>query len=313
MVKRVLSCCMWCAYTLDRKCLTVNINLRLLVKIMRLENAVASEVLERILSAYGFTMQKELSDKLDIAKSNVASWLARGQVPGNVIVQCALDTGADVNWLVTGKLENANSATSIDNVVGKALYDEVMANGGKPVLRRILDAYGFTLQKQLCDLLDISSGTVSTWIRRNYFPGDVVVTCALDTGVSLKWLATGKGSERSITKSEPHANAITKKSLSAGLLDEAGDWVIDLSFLPKAPSSPVFVCSTKDSWLIDTAVTSISNGRWLLGIDGKYDVYDVALLPGKKINVKNKSSNFSCGVDEIEVAGKVVLTMDYNF
>ncbi|WP_234405960.1 helix-turn-helix transcriptional regulator [Pectobacterium brasiliense] len=48
-----------------------------------------------------------------------------------------------------------------------------------------MDAYGFTLEKQLCDLLGISSGTVSKWVRRDYFPGDVVVICALDTGVSF--------------------------------------------------------------------------------------------------------------------------------
>lgn len=50
--------------------------------------------------------------------------------------------------------------------------------------------------KELGDLLGISSGTISTWVRRDFFPGDVVVTCALDTGVSLEWLATGKGQMR---------------------------------------------------------------------------------------------------------------------
>lgn len=179
---------------------------------MRLENAVAGDVLERILSAYGFTMQKELSDRLGIAKSNVASWLARGQVPGNVIVQCSLDTGADVNWLVTGELAKANLERDISSLSGKAIYEEVMANGGKPVLRRILDAYGFKLQKELCELLDLSSGTVSTWIRRNYFPGDVVVSCALDTGVSLEWLAIGKGNNLNKNKSVEAESVMPKKT-----------------------------------------------------------------------------------------------------
>lgn len=279
---------------------------------MRIEKAVGPEVLERMLSAYGFSMQKELAEHLGIAKSNVAGWVQRGQVPGNAIVQCALDTGADLNWLVTGKLEKANFDIPSSNATGKALYDEIMANGGKTVLRRILDAYGFTMQKQLCELLGISSGTVSTWVRRNYFPGDVVVTCALDTGVSLQWLATGKGNQHVELKVAPYDNAIPKKILNAGILDDAGEWMSDLSFLPKQPSAPLFVDSNFGSWLIDSAVTSISNGRWLLGIDDKFDIYDVALLPGKKINVTNKNSNFACGIEEIESAGKVVLSMDYN-
>ncbi|WP_084276238.1 helix-turn-helix domain-containing protein [Erwinia mallotivora] len=48
-------------------------------------------------------MQKDFSEKLGIAKSHVASLLQREQVSSNAIVQCALNTGGDVNWLVTGK------------------------------------------------------------------------------------------------------------------------------------------------------------------------------------------------------------------
>lgn len=79
----------------------------LLIK-MRLENAVTADMLERILSTYVFTMLKGLSDKAGIAKSNVASWLQRGQVPGNALVQWALDSWADIQWLVTGVFANAN-------------------------------------------------------------------------------------------------------------------------------------------------------------------------------------------------------------
>lgn len=279
---------------------------------MRIEKAVGSEVLERMLSAYGFSMQKELAEHLGIAKSNVAGWVQRGQVPGNAIVQCALDTGADLNWLVTGELEKANLLCELPNLSGKAVYDEVMANGGKPVLRRILDAYGFTLQKQLCELLDISSGTVSTWVRRNYFPGDVVVACALDTGVDLRWLATGKGSYVGKSAKESTAMAVPRKNLTTGVLHDAGSWAVDLSFIPYSLNEPVFISSNTGSWIVDTTISEISNGRWLLGIDDKYDVYDITLLPGRKISVMSKGTNFTCGADEVKIAGKVVLTMINN-
>ncbi|WP_067431373.1 phage repressor protein CI [Duffyella gerundensis] len=280
---------------------------------MRIENAVGAEVLERMLSAYGFSMQKELAEHLGIAKSNVAGWVQRGQVPGNAIVQCALDTGADLNWLINGELEKANPVTfSKPDPVGKALYEEVMANGGKPVLRRILDAYGFTMQKQLCDLLDISSGTVSTWIRRNYFPGDVVITCALDTNVSLRWLATGKEKKFSMEGPLKYENCIVRKALNAGVIEYLSEWFLDLSFLPQQPLSPVFISSRVGSWVIDEKVTSISNGRWLLGINNKFDIYDVAVLPGNMIKIQNKNLNFDCSIDDIDIAGKVVVTIEYN-
>jgi len=50
----------------------------------------------------------------------------------------------------------------------------------------------------------------------------------------------------------------------------------------------------------------------LLGIDNKYDVYDITLLPGRKISVMSKGTNFTCGADEVKIAGKVVLTMTNN-
>lgn len=272
----------------------------------------ALEIVERLCSAYGVTTQKALAERLGVPAANVSNWVQRDSVPGSAFVKCALDTDSNLSWLTTGKFANASFGGGVDSLKGAALYNEITSNGGKPVLRRIMDAYGFTLQKQLCDLLEISSGTVSTWVRRNYFPGDVVVTCSLDTGASLRWLATGKGSQTSSEKKN-YGEYIPHKNLAAGVLNDAGTWQGDLSFIQHLLNEPVFITSNTEAWIIDLNVTGISNGRWLLGIDDKYDVYDIALLPGRKISVRAKGNNFTCGVEEVNAAGKVVLTMNYNF
>lgn len=277
------------------------------------EMGKSAEVLERLMSSYGVRTQKDLALALGIPANNISGWTQRDSVPGNSIIKCALDTGADLQWLVSGELAKTSFNASQTTGRGKALYDEIMSNGGKPVLRRIMDAYGFTLQKQLCDLLNISSGTVSTWVRRDYFPGDVVVTCALDTGVPLLWLATGKGMDFEGSDKTINASTIPRKNLTAGVLQDAPSWNIDLSFIPHEIIEPLYVFSNVGSWIVDTGVTEISNGRWLLGIDDKYDVYDIALLPGHKISVTNKGANFNCGADEVSIAGKVTCTMNYNF
>lgn len=278
---------------------------------MRIENANASNVLERILSAYGFTMQKELAEHLDIAKSNVAGWLQRGQIPGNVIVQCALDTGAEVSWIVTGELAKANFGKLSSLTQGKALYDEIMSNGGRPVLRRILDAYGFTLQKQLCDLLGISSGTVSTWVRREYFPGDVVVTCALDTGVSLEWLATGKNGNRNAVEIDACSNVekLVKYDISAGELIDRGAVYIDRSFLSDLSSSYAFVVRENIAWIVNLDIKKISNGTWLISVDGSHDIYEVSRMPGNIIKLKNESVNFQCAAEDVICIGQVRRTI----
>jgi transcriptional regulator with XRE-family HTH domain len=273
----------------------------------------AQEVIERLLSAYGVTTQRALAESLNVPSNNVSAWSQRNSVPGSAIIKCVLDTGVDLQWLVNGKLAKANHEREVELPSGERLLNEITSNGGKAVLRRILDAYGFSLQKQLCELLGISSGTVSTWVRRNYFPGDVVVACALERGVDLQWLATGKG-RRHTDKNKPStSSAIPRKNLVAGILQDAGLWEINLGFISHNLVEPVFISSSSSAWVVDMNVGEISNGRWLVGIDGKYDVYDVALLPGRKISVTNKGTNFTCGADEVGTAGKVVLTMDYNF
>ncbi len=186
--------------------------------------------------------------------------------------------------------------------------------GGKAVLQRMLDAYGFTMQKQLGDMHDLSSGTISTWIRRDYFPGDVVVACALDTGVSLRWLATGKGEKYEAAKTNDSTSAIPCFSLTSGKLQENGRWQVDADFIPSQTSTPAYVKGHAYAWVIDKEKRDVSNGRWMLSIDGVHDVYDVARIPSNKIQVKLISSDtsFICNADEVECIGQVVLTIEKN-
>lgn len=295
----------------------VNANLILIGEGMREEtvndNASVGAVIERILSSYGIGTQKELSEILGIAPNNVSSWQQRGSVPGYVIINCALTTGADLAWLMTGELAKAKKTHRLASPAqGKALYDRVLASGGKGVLRRILDAYGFSLQKELGDLLGISSGTMSTWVRRSYFPGDIVVTCALDTGVSLLWLATGQGEmwdDAGVASPVAGGRTLPKYRLSVGQLKEAGQWVTDSSLIPDGVAQPAYIDGGRLSWLVDLAVTHIANGRWLVDIDGNLDVYDIARLPGNQVRVSGGSVDFQCSPDALKALGMVWLTL----
>lgn len=276
-------------------------------------NTSVGAVIERVLSSYGVGTQKELSEILGIAPNNISSWQQRGSVPGYVIINCALTTGADLGWLMTGELANSKlNRKPASAAQGKALYDRVLASGGKGVLRRILDAYGFNLQKELGDLLGISSGTMSTWVRRNYFPGDIVVTCALDTGVSLLWLATGQGEmwgDAALSAPVAGARTLPKYRLLAGQLKEAGQWSADSSLIPDGVVQPAYVDGGRVSWLVDFAVTHIANGRWLVDIDGNRDVYDIARLPGNQVRVSGGSVDFQCSPDALKALGMVWLTL----
>jgi hypothetical protein len=282
------------------------------------EKMDSQEILNRLMTAYGVSSQKSLAEALAIPANNISGWLQRGSVPGNPIIKCALDTGTDLRWLVTGKFANANIGHEVSKGVpsryekGKALIEKMLSTGGKAVLQRVMEAYGFNTQKELSEYLAISTGTISTWVRREYFPGDVVITCALDTGASLEWLATGEMSIPSYGEiANPEVPLINKKILLAGKLTDDGYCHVDQSFVPAGVNlkSLSYVRSGKSSWLIELGDKELSNGSWLLDIDGILDVYAVSRRPGNKLRVIGQDGEFECLTSQVTAKGLVVVIL----
>ncbi|WJV52916.1 phage repressor protein CI [Pectobacteriaceae bacterium CE90] len=281
-------------------------------------------VIPRMRSAYGVKNSVELARTLDIPASTLHNWTVRGSVPGNYIIQCSLETGSSLEWLVYGEVSNAIRKRSL--LSGKSLYERILDTGGRSVLTRLMDAYGFKMQKELGELFDLSSGTISTWIRREHFPGDIVITCALDTGVSLRWLATGEGptidtytekkTDTTITDVNKSAssysvdsiNRIPQYTLINGKMEERGMWICDKS-LTDGAVSPAYIYAAHGQWVIDMSPDTISNGKWLLDIDGDIDVYRVARIPGNLLKISGPTE-FDCSIDDVKPVGKVFITLN---
>lgn len=308
---------MWCVFTLDHKCAHVNHFRAHLGGSMPETKDSAAHIVERLSSSYGVTSQRALASCLDVPSNNVSAWVQRKSVPGNAIIKCALDTGADLKWLVTGefafsKIRSHKITNGVASSSGHVLLQKMLSSGGRAVLKRIIEAYGFKTQKELGEHLNISSGTISTWVRREYFPGDVVITCALDTGASLEWLATGEMTTTSHQEpTVPEIPTINKKILLAGKLDDDGFCYIDESFVPDGVNlkNLSFVRSGKSSWLIEMGVSDLSNGAWLLDIDGTLDVYTVSKRPGNKLRIIGQDGEFECSTNEVRAKGLVVLIL----
>jgi len=273
------------------------------------------QVIERILISYGVKTRQAYSEITKIPLSTVSNWVARGNVPGDYLVQCALDTGANLKWLIEGtELANVSFEPGNYPMRGKKLMEAMENSGGKEILQRIMQAYGFTLQKELGDHLGIPSGTMSAWVRREHFPGDVVIVCSLDTGASLYWLATGNGGiqeqkTEEVSLMPAGLKQLPKYSIHTGQMVESGLWFCDVSMIDTNTTNPVHVEKNGHGWLVDLNVKNIANGRWLIDVDGTCDVYDIARLPGNKLTVKNDSSHFECLVNEVLCVGMVFLTL----
>lgn len=169
------------------------------------------------------------------------------------------------------------------------------------------------MQKQLGDLLEISSGTMSAWVRRDYFPGDVVVTCALDTGADLQWLATGQGvnpAKLVSTVSKSHSGKMPKFQFLSGELKAVGEWTYDESLVPATITDAVFVVGSNTSWIIDRGAKNFSSGLWFVAIDGAIDLCDITRLPGNRLSIKTGSTQYECDVKDVKPVGVVFITLN---
>lgn len=58
--------------------------------------------IERMVDAYGYNTRQALCDHLGVSKSTLATRYMRDSFPSEWVIQCALETGVSLNWLVTG-------------------------------------------------------------------------------------------------------------------------------------------------------------------------------------------------------------------
>ncbi|MGG5154436.1 phage repressor protein CI [Enterobacter hormaechei] len=178
------------------------------------------------------------------------------------------------------------------------------------VLDRVVDAYGFTSKLQLADHFDMASSSLSARFKRGIFPADMVVRCVAETGASLEWLATGQG--RKFDDEELDILKMPRRKIVDGLIYDAGMYMLDkVSFLPGVPlpTSAICVLEGNNQFIVDTSFTEVYDDKWLVEIEGKTSIRTLTRIPIKKVRVSGVGMAFDCGIDDITVIGRVVLTI----
>ncbi|EOV9557873.1 phage repressor protein CI [Cronobacter turicensis] len=192
-------------------------------------------------------------------------------------------------------------------------------SGGRDAINRLIKAYNFSSRQQLCDHLSVSKSTMANRYLRDSFPAEWVIQCALETGVSLLWLATGQGDKSDKKLSTDYVNSANIKNLSevvapeidkvklhGGALVEDGKVILDSSLIPTDIIDPLLVSTEEGFYLIDHSVTPPVNGLWLVDIDGIKSIAKLTRLPGNRLVVTQGESSFECSLDEIDVIGRAV-------
>lgn len=65
----------------------------------------AKNIIERMVSAYRLKTMKALCEHFGVGISVLSNRVVRNTTPAEYIIQCSLETGADLHWLCTGEGE----------------------------------------------------------------------------------------------------------------------------------------------------------------------------------------------------------------
>lgn len=72
----------------------------------------AREAVARICEVYGFTSRLQLAQYLEMSPSALGTRIMRDNFPSDLVLRCALETGASIYWLTTGEGATFDHLTS---------------------------------------------------------------------------------------------------------------------------------------------------------------------------------------------------------
>ncbi len=95
-------------------------------------------------------------------------------------------------------------------------------------------------------------------------------------------------------------------TIEGGTFDELEDIYLDQGLISGKAEECLYVKTTEGDYVIDTSTKQLSNGIWLIDIDGMKSIVKIARIPGNRIIVHQDDTSFECSVDDVEVIGRAV-------
>lgn len=173
------------------------------------------------------------------------------------------------------------------------------------ILDRICDVYGFTQKIQLANHFEIAASSLSNRYKRGAISYDFVVHCTVETGVNANWLLTGEGEKYPASAESDNYMTMPKFTLSEGEFSHSDEIKLDIKFVSKHLISPQCVSIEGKTFIIETD-SKLSDGSWLVDIEGMISIREITLLPAKRLHVAGGNVPFECSTDDIKMLGRVV-------
>jgi hypothetical protein len=74
------------------------------------------------------------------------------------------------------------------------------SNKAKPVIQRMMAAWGLTKQYEIAGKLNSHNKTAANWIQQGQVPISAIYKCHLATGRSMDWLLYGDSADKTVNK-----------------------------------------------------------------------------------------------------------------
>ncbi|WP_434357357.1 helix-turn-helix domain-containing protein [Parasalinivibrio latis] len=182
---------------------------------------------------------------------------------------------------------------------------------GKELVDLLKKVYEVDHDYQLADWTGVPAPTIGTWKQRDLTPYELIIRTCLAKGISLEYLALGKGEPGVPGSSQSFSEILNAKRLEAGALIDIEPVVLDKVFLAESLNREncLALLTDKNSYLINISDTAPMSGDYLIDVDGVFSINRIRRIPGKKLSVDFDGSLVEVAEGDIEVIGRVVATI----
>lgn len=182
-----------------------------------------------------------------------------------------------------------------------------LTTGGQEVVHRLLELYNVKSRQALCEILGVSKSTMATRYMRDMFPADWIVRAAIETKANVEWIAFGTG--KKFENENPGLLKVPTLILTNEELSDGETLFFDKELYPESITSPTILLAGSGRYLMDRGYKLVSDGTWLMSIDGKKSIRDVMRLPQQKVRVTKDSGSFECLISDVDFIGLISLVM----
>ncbi len=185
--------------------------------------------------------------------------------------------------------------------------------GGRDVTEKLKEITNTGDFLSLATVLGVPKGTISTWHQRGLTPYEIIIRLHLTTGVSIEYLALGKGAP--FNSKEPtevsNQKLIHHFEIQQGELKQLGSFGFDTGFLEGLGSNNLIILKHDGcSYFIDKNEIKPNQGKYLIDIDGSFSINELQRLPSKNLAIRFNNSNIIVKENEIRIIGKVAFIIN---